>query len=116
MGNLIDRQVAIDNFIADKDAWEYYGIEYQGKKYIQFDDVIEELKTLPSVQSEHGVIRCKDCKHRPIMPKEYENGFSLEFPDNVCPCQCDDGWYNQYPTDDWFCANGEAKMEEGDAE
>ena len=66
-----------------------------------------------AVQSEH-VIRCKDCKHRPIMPKDYENGFSLEFPDYVCPCQCDDGWYNKYPSDDWFCANGEAKMKEGE--
>ena len=53
------------------------------------------------------VVRCKDCKHRPIKPNDYENGFDLEFPDGKCPCQCDDGWYSWYPKDDWFCADGE---------
>lgn len=55
------------------------------------------------------VVRCKDCKHRPIKPNDYENGFDLEFPDGKCPCQCDDGWYSWYPPDDWFCANGKHK-------
>lgn len=55
------------------------------------------------------VVRCKDCKHRPIKPNDYENGFDLEFPDGKCPCQCDDGWYSWYPPDDWFCADGERK-------
>jgi len=56
---------------------------------------------------EQKVIRCKDCKHRPVKPDDYENGFSLEFPDTKCPCQCSDGWYSWYPDDDWYCANGE---------
>ena len=55
------------------------------------------------------LVRCKDCKHRPIMPKDHTDGFDLEFPDNKCPCQCDDGWYSWYPEDNWFCANGERK-------
>lgn len=60
----------------------------------------------------HGeLIRCKNCKHRPFINGEYENGFSLEFPTNRCPCQCDDGWYNWMPHDDWYCANGERKEE-----
>ena len=53
------------------------------------------------------VVRCKDCKHRPVKPNDYENGFDLAFPDNKCPCQCEDGWYSWYPGDDWFCADGE---------
>ena len=53
------------------------------------------------------IIRCKDCKHRPTKPDDYENGFDLEFPDGKCPCQCEDEWYSRYPPDDWFCANGE---------
>ena len=98
MGDLIDRQGAIDNFIADKDAWEIYGIEYyDGKKYIQFDDVIEELKTLPTVQSEHNVIMCKDCKY----------------------VWCEDGWDNLYckrvkdsfsVEKEGFCAWGEKEQ------
>lgn len=55
------------------------------------------------------LVRCKDCKHRPIKPDDYENGFDLEFPDGKCPCQCDDGWYSWYPKDDWFCADGERR-------
>lgn len=57
------------------------------------------------------LIRCKDCKHRPTIDGEYENGFSLEFPTSRCPCQCDDGWYNWMPKDDWYCANAERKEE-----
>ena len=57
------------------------------------------------------VVRCKDCIHRPYINGEYENGFSIEFPSNVCPCQCDDGWYNWMPADDWYCANGERRFQ-----
>lgn len=61
-----------------------------------------------------GIVRCKGCKHRPIKPEDYENGFDLEFPDSVCPCQCDDGWYSWYPADNWLCADGERKEGDGD--
>lgn len=63
------------------------------------------------------VVRCEDCKHRPIDHREEYNdmtGFSLEFPDNCCPCQSEDGWYNWYPDDDWFCGNGERRDEGAD--
>ena len=56
------------------------------------------------------LIRCKDCKHRPTVNGEYENGFDIEFPNFMkCPCQCEDGWYNWMPKDDWYCANAERK-------
>ena len=58
------------------------------------------------------LIRCKDCKHRPIKPDNYKGyGFSLNFPDYDyrCPCRCDDPYYSWYPDDDWFCANGERR-------
>lgn len=61
-----------------------------------------------------NIVHCKDCKHRPIKPEDYENGFDLEFPDGVCPCQCDDGWYSWYPADNWFCADCEPKDGDGD--
>lgn len=55
------------------------------------------------------VVRCKDCKHRPIDTGGHNYGQDLFFPDedNVCPCQCGDQWYSWMPGDDWFCANGE---------
>ena len=56
------------------------------------------------------IVRCKDCKHRPKRLEEVGGeGFNLEFPDYKCPCQCDDGWYNWMPDDNWFCGNGERK-------
>ena len=58
------------------------------------------------------LVRCKDCKHRPVKPNDYENGFDLAFPDNKCPCQCGEGWYSWYPGDDWFCAEGERRTDD----
>ena len=60
-----------------------------------------------------AIVYCKNCKHRPIdnRTKEHPSNFNIEFPDGKCPCQCDDGWYSWYPSDDWFCGNGEAKDE-----
>lgn len=59
------------------------------------------------------VVRCKDCKHRPNKPdrasEDALGGFDIEFPDGGCPCQCEDGYYNWYPEDDWFCGNGERR-------
>lgn len=57
------------------------------------------------------VVQCKDCKHRPTMPEDGEEVQDLEFPDDVCPLQCGDAWYNQEPADDWYCANGERSEE-----
>ena len=58
------------------------------------------------------LVRCRDCKHRPIMPKDHTDGFDLKFPDNKCPCQCDDGFYSWYPADNWFCADGERRTDD----
>ncbi len=57
------------------------------------------------------VVRCKDCKHRPV-DGEDTHGFGVEFPDYMCPCQCDDGWYNWRPNDEWYCANAERGTDE----
>lgn len=63
-------------------------------------------------QDNHGeLVRCKDCKHRPIQTEPPEtHGFSIEFPEGKkCPCCCVDGYYSWYPNDDWFCAEGEKR-------
>ena len=67
-----------------------------------------ELAELPTADVVE-VVRCKDCVHRP----KGTNKHDLEFPDYVCPCQCDDFWYSWMPPDDWWCASG--KRKEGDA-
>ena len=72
------------------------------------------IAQLPAVDAA-PVVRCKYCKHRPTDNSDEKScgGFDIEFPDAVCPCQCDDGYYSFYPDDDWFCANGEHR--DGDA-
>ena len=61
-------------------------------------EVVEEL------------VRCKDCKYRPIDTGTHQYGQELEFPnEGKCPCQCDDNWYSWMPNDEWFCASGERR-------
>ena len=86
-----------------------YGTDRE--KFDHWQEIIDEIECLPTVDVV-SVVRCKDCKHRPIdRREEYNemNGFGLEFPDSYCPCQCDDGWYNWFPGDDWYCADGERR-------
>ena len=73
-------------------------------------DMVMLLEAAPTVDAA-PVVRCKDCKHRPTDNTNIRScgGFDIEFPDEICPCQCDDGYYNWYPDSDWFCSNGEAK-------
>ena len=58
------------------------------------------------------IIRCKDCKHRPILenPNGEQWGFNVIAPedshgwdDETCPLLCEDGFYSHYPNDDDFC-------------
>lgn len=80
-----------------------------GAEYICELDLWDEPTYYPTEE----LIRCKDCKHRPIRLEEDEDekGFNLKFPDERCPCYCDDGYYNWMPSDDWYCGNGERKEE-----
>lgn len=77
-----------------------------GEEAKEFDEIF-----IGVLRKHKELIRCKDCKHRPRrsdVGDEHE-GFNLEFPDEICPCQCEDHWYNWMPRDDWFCGNGERK-------
>lgn len=64
----------------------------------------DEFKNVERVDAV-PIVRCKDCKHRPTG----ENRDDLEFPDDKCPCKCEDYWYSWKPSDNWFCGNGEQK-------
>ena len=68
-------------------------------KHIRNDDGTFNMKFMCEV------VRCKDCKHRPTGT----NRDDLEFPDEKCPCQCEDFWYSWKPSDNWYCGNGERK-------
>lgn len=73
--------------------------EYKAIENIQAADVVD-------------VVRCKDCVHRPSRipgASDDHEGLNLEFPDDWCPMQCEDGWYNRMPGDDFFCGYGERK-------
>lgn len=97
MSDSISRQAAIDGF---------YEMASDMDHLCTVSDYVSFLESLPSAQPE--IIQCKDCKHRPF-DSEDTQGFGVEFPDEMCPCQCDDGWYNWRPNDDWFCANAERR-------
>lgn len=77
-----------------------------GAKHRCFDTtMLYELPTVDAVP----VVRCKNCKHKPTGT---EIDHDLDFPDDVCPCKCQDHWYSWMPEDDFFCARGEKREEE----
>ena len=71
-------------------------------------EIIDDIPSADVVE----VVRCKDCKHRPIDTQEEGNGFDYEFPEEYgCPGYCDDGYYSQRFKDDFYCAWGERAEE-----
>lgn len=86
---------------------------------VELDNPIEEKYWEDEVWSNeyYGVgrrlIHCRECGHRPKeIVKGAGAGLNLEFPDESCPCQCDDPWYNWMPDDNWYCGNGERKTDD----
>ena len=80
------------------------------KEYILTEEDLSSMQLL-LIDNFKELVRCKDCKHRPRrsnVDDEHE-GLNLEFPDEKCPCQCEDPWYNWMPRDDWHCGSGERK-------
>ena len=66
---------------------------------------------------EHGdgvitgeLVRCGECKYRPHLDKKEE--FPVFPIQGRCPCECEDYYYSWIPNDDWFCADGERKVQE----
>lgn len=59
------------------------------------------------------LVRCKDCKHRPI-PNGNDHPLAPKldgWSDYVCPCLCGDEYYNFMPDDNDYCSRGERKDE-----
>ena len=105
MDNLISRAAAIEALSTPCDKRYRHGVWETC-----LDNIETAIRNIPAVEAV-PVVRCRDCKHRPTDNRgtgEDCTNFAIEFPDGLCPCQCEeDGWYNWYPPDDWFCANGE---------
>ena len=71
-------------------------------------NVLDVTGTVDAVE----VVRCKDCKYRPVGTG---CNHDLEFPVHYkCPCECEDYWYSWMPKDNFFCSNGERKTDETD--
>lgn len=61
------------------------------------------------------LVRCKDCKHRPI-PNGNNHPLAPKLDglwrDYVCPCLCDDEYYNFMPEDNDYCSRGERREDD----
>lgn len=105
----------LKNGFPARGMWEIEGDVVKQTVCETLADALMDLEKLPSARPD--IIHCKDCKHRPVTNDNYDDeewdcGFNIEFPDHKCPCQCDDGWYNRLPDDNWFCGNAERKTDE----
>lgn len=54
------------------------------------------------------LVRCKQCIHAPYAGEE-PYGMEVRFPDDFCPFNCADPWYNVRPDPEFFCSRGERK-------
>lgn len=71
--DLISRQDAID--VADRA--DYTGLAVEDVKKVT-DEVVKELKKLPSAEPE--IIRCRDCKYAEVADKEdSQDGYTCQF-------------------------------------
>jgi len=96
--------------LADDD-WQYHS-----------DSEVQEiarsaLALLEEQEKATDIVRCKDCIHcghaDPSRLLWGEEPMPV-FPDDKCPCQCDDYYYSWLPDPDWFCANGERRASGND--
>ena len=71
---------------------------------------LDRLTKIPAADV-RPVVLCRDCKHAPE-PDESDYGLDVRFPDDACPFNCPDHWYNVRPAPEFFCANGERRKEE----
>lgn len=89
-------------------------------RYKIFEEAIRDAPTVDAVT----VVRCKDCKHRPVydeQKREMPPMLNIEYDedgepwiwddDMTCPYLCGDSYYNQMPDDEQFCDRGERKEE-----
>ena len=69
-------------------------------------DTEKEKNTLRLKSNVNPLIRCKNCKHKPL-EKDDPNFWKWYGEDHICPWFCADTYYITIPPDDFFCAYGE---------
>ena len=94
--------------------YEFHGMEQRNYDPIEIARQYAPKFDKPVVDAAE-VVRCKDCKHRPIpngnshpltpKPSEFEW-------DETCPYVCADEWHNEMPEDNDYCSRGERKESE----
>lgn len=70
--------------------------------------IVEIVDGNPHIKKMIPLVRCKDCVHCPT-----EGEQDARFPDDVCPCQCEDYYYSWIPQPNWFCPKGEKVTNNG---
>jgi hypothetical protein len=103
----MSRYVDVDAFLEDNKEFADREIEHP-----RYQETVRELiDEAPSID----IVRCKECKHRPIKEdaNEEDYGFNVIAPneDERCPCLVEDGWYSWIPKDDFYCGYGEREGE-----
>jgi len=108
MSDSISREQAIDA----ADRADYTGLAVEDVKKVT-DEVVKELKQLPSAQPE--IIRCKDCKHWRQQTNYQGAPLSFGF------CESDDMWRSLYgetyevshidTDDDFYCGYAERRTD-----
>ena len=106
MSDLISREEAMVR-IAKTPITEFFDENGAINPIKVFNSMCRSLADTPTIDAV-PVIRCEDCKHK---PSGTGSNHDLEFPDDVCPCRCEDCWYSWMPDDNWFCGDGERKEE-----
>lgn len=114
MDDYISREAVLK--CVDEDGYRgEYDLGYPGHN-VRFQELLKEIPAADVVE----VVRCRDCKHRPVVTDEsHPYGFGLACPkegayqDVTCPYLCDDGYYNRMPADGWYCAEGERRADNG---
>lgn len=76
---------------------------------VGYNTAIDDITQFTPAVDVVEVVRCKDCIHRPTDTGGHGDGFDIEFPDNICPCQVEDPYYSWVPKDNWFCPDGERR-------
>jgi hypothetical protein len=106
----------IDKQINDSVAYPHLRSDYKVCK-TQILDCVHAIEEMPAADVVE-VVRCRDCKHRPVVTDEsHPYGFGLACPkegayqDMTCPYLCDDVYYYRMPKDEWYCAEGERRAD-----
>ena len=107
MSDYIKREDAVRTMTGKPIIVNQGNVEAVTRIYEEFVKRIDDIPAADVVE----VVRCKDCKHKPI--KDDRDSWPI-FPNeenNPCPCQCDDGFYSWFPKDDFYCSYGERAEE-----